>query len=208
VRIVKSIPGTWILILILLAMFGVEISTHTMGNETALLKLGALPANGQLHGEYWRFITYAFLHLNWTHILANLALLWWVGRIVERRVGTGRFAVIYLVSILLSGATILFKYVMSPSEGAAIGASGGVFGLLGTALVLVYRKDMATFGQDRGLRTGLWICLAIGLAISFLPGVSIAGHIGGLIAGLILGAIVAAKDDNAWFRIRRSSSGT
>ncbi len=204
----KSMPGTWILILILLAIFGVEISTHTMGDETALLKLGALPANGQLHGEYWRLLTYAFLHLNWTHILVNLALLWWVGRIVERRTGTGRFALIYLVSILLSGATILFKYAMAPSEGAAIGASGGVFGLLGAALVLVYRRDMATFGQDRGLRTGLWICLAIGLLISFLPGVSTAGHIGGLIAGLILGAIVSAKDDSVWFRIRKSPSGT
>src|SRR6266487_6081110 len=121
----KSMPGTWILMLILPAIFGVEISTHTMGDETALLKLGALPANGQLHGEYWRLLTYAFLHLNWTHILVNLALLWWVGRIVERRTGTGRFALIYLVSILLSGATILFKYAMAPSEGAAIGASGG-----------------------------------------------------------------------------------
>jgi len=189
-------------------MFGIEIATHTMGDENALLKFGALPADGQLHGEYWRFITYAFLHLNWTHIIANLALLWWVGRIVERRVGTGRFALIYLVSILLSGATILFKYVMAPSEGAALGASGGVFGLLGAALVFVYRHDMAAFGQDSGLRNGLWICLAIGLAISFLPGVSIAGHIGGLIAGLIMGWIVAAKEDNAWFRIRRGASRT
>ena len=206
--IVKSTLGTWILIFILLVMFGVELSTGAMGSGSALLKLGALPGNGQLHGEYWRFITYAFLHLNWMHIVANLALLWWVGRIVERRVGTGRFAVIYLVSILLSGATILFKFRMAPSGGAAIGASGGVFGLLGAALVLVYRRDMAAFGQDSGLRTGLWISLAIGLAISFLPGVSIAGHLGGLAAGLILGAMVAPKEDTAWFRIRRSPSGT
>src|ERR1044071_3211393 len=112
----KSTPGTWILVFILLAMFGVEIATHTMGNGTALLKLGALPQDGQLHGEYWRFFTYAFLHLNWTHIVANVALLWWVGRIVERRLGTGRFALIYLVSILLSGATIFIKYFIAPSE--------------------------------------------------------------------------------------------
>jgi rhomboid protease GluP len=189
-------------------MFGVEIATHTMGDEIALLKLGALPENGQLNGEYWRFVTYAFLHLNWTHIIANLALLWWVGRIVERRVGTGRFALIFLLSILLSRATIFIKHLTSPSEGAAIGASGGVFGLLGAALIFVYRRDMATFGQDSGLRTGLWICLAIGLAISFLPGVSIAGHIGGLISGLILGMIVTAQDDTAWIRIRRSQSGS
>jgi len=202
----KAMPGTWILIFLLLAIFVVEIATHTMGSEPALLKLGALPANGQLHGEVWRFVTYAFLHLNWTHLLVNLGLLWWVGRIVERRVGTGRFAMIYLVSILLSGATIFIKYLTAPSEGAAIGASGGVFGLLGAALVLVYRYDMAAFGQDNGLRTGLWICLAIGLAISFLPGVSLAGHIGGLIAGVILGLIVTQRDDTAWLRIRPRSS--
>src|SRR4030095_1952630 len=96
----RSAPGTFSLAVILLIVFGIEIATHRMGDETALLGLGALPADGQLNGEYWRLITYSFLHLNWTHIILNLALLVWVGRIVERRVGTARAALIYTVSVL------------------------------------------------------------------------------------------------------------
>ena len=70
---------------------------------------------------------------------------------------------------------------------------GGIFGLLGAALILVYRRDAAVFGQDRELRIGLWLCLVISLGVSFIPGVSLAGHLGGLIIGAPLGAIVNVK---------------
>ena len=202
----KSAPGTLTLAIILVAVFGVEIATHRMGDGTALLGLGALPGDGHLNGEFWRLITYAFLHLNWTHLILNLTLLLWVGRIVERRVGTARAAIIYAVSILVSGVAIFIKYNLAPGPGAAVGASGGIFGLLAAALILVYRRDMATFGQDRGLRIGLWACLGAGIAMSFLPGVSYVGHLGGLISGLILGLILAEKDDAAWLRVRPRSS--
>jgi membrane associated rhomboid family serine protease len=202
----KAMPGTLILAIALAAVFGIEIEARRVGDETALLALGALPANGQLHGEYSRLITYAFLHLNWQHILLNLALLLWVGRIVEKRIGTARLGLIYFVSVLLSGLTIFIKYAAAPSQGSAVGASGGIFGLLAAALVLVYRKDMAEFSQDTGLRTGLWICFVIGIGMSFLPGVSLAGHLGGLIAGLVLGFLITKKDERAWFRIGRRES--
>jgi membrane associated rhomboid family serine protease len=201
----KSSPGTIMLAIALAVIFAIELYTHRVGDETALLALGALSANGQLNGEYWRLITYAFLHLTRAHIILNVALLLWVGRIVERRLGTARFALIYFVSILLSGLTIFIKYASAPSQGSAVGASGGVFGLLAAALVLVYRKDMADFSQDTGLRTGLWVCLLVAIGISFLPGVSFVGHLGGLIAGLALGFVITRKDERVWFRIGRSS---
>jgi len=49
------------------------------------LKLGALPDNGQLRGEFWRIATYSFLHFNWLHLLLNVGLLLWIGRIVEQK---------------------------------------------------------------------------------------------------------------------------
>jgi membrane associated rhomboid family serine protease len=123
-----SAPGTTILAAILLIIFGIEIATHRVGNEYALLEMGALPADAQLHGEYWRILTYSFLHLNWNHILLNLALFLWVGRIVERRVGIGRGALIYFTSVILGAVAILVKYSISPGQGSAVGASAGIFG--------------------------------------------------------------------------------
>ena len=123
-----SAPGTTILAAILLIIFGIEIATHRVGNEYALLEMGALPADAQLHGEYWRILTYSFLHLNWNHILLNLAVFLWVGRIVERRVGIGRGALIYFTSVILGAVAILVKYSISPGQASAVGASAGIFG--------------------------------------------------------------------------------
>src|SRR2546430_11173862 len=96
--------GTFLLILAIAAGFGIEIATNSVGNDNALLKLGALPDNGQLRGEVWRFATYSFLHFNWLHLVLNVGLLFWIGRIVEQQLGTGRGALIYFVSVICSAA--------------------------------------------------------------------------------------------------------
>ncbi len=71
--------------------------------------------------------------------------------------------------------------------GATVGASG-MFGLVGATLLLSYR-DARFLGQASRSRMWLWFALLIGLAISFLPGVSMAGHVGGLIGGPLLATI-------------------
>ena len=170
--------GTIALIVANVIGFGIELATNSIGNDAALLTLGALPDDGQIHGEYWRIATYSFLHFNWLHLLLNVGLLFWVGRIVERQVGVERGALIYFASVLLSAAVILLVHNWQPKPGATVGASGGVFGLLGAALIISYRQN-----GDGQLRRLLWIVLLVGFGVSFLPTISMAGHIGGIIGG-------------------------
>ena len=54
--------GTAWLVIAIAIGFGIELDTNSIGNDAALLKLGALPDNGQLGGEFWRIGTYSFLH--------------------------------------------------------------------------------------------------------------------------------------------------
>jgi len=171
--------GTILLIAAIAIVFGVEIATNSVGNDAALLKLGALPDNGQLQGEFWRIATYSFLHFNWLHLLLNVGLLFWIGRIVERQIGTGQGALVYFASVLCSAALILLVHNWHPKPGATVGASGGVFGLLGAALIIAYCQN-----TDGRLRMWLWLVLLAGFAISFLPDISMAGHIGGIIGGV------------------------
>ena len=180
--------GTVCLIVAIAIGFGIELATNSVGNDAALLKLGALPDNGQLHGELWRIATYSFLHFDWLHLILNVGLLWWIGRIVERQVGTGQGALIYFVSVVCSAAAILLLHNLHPKEGATVGASGGGFGLLGAALIILYR-------QDRGerFRKWLWLALAIGFGISFLPNISLAGHVGGIIGGAAVALFVKTR---------------
>ena len=66
----KPSTGTIILVVTFLVVFGIELASHSAGNEASLLKLGALPDSGELHGQYWRLGIYSFLHLNGTHLLS------------------------------------------------------------------------------------------------------------------------------------------
>ena len=180
--------GTLVSILAIAVGFGIEIATNSVGNNDALLKLGALPDNGQLRGEFWRVATYSFLHFNWLHLLLNVGLLFWIGRIVEQQIGTGRGALIYFVSVLCSAAVILLVHNWHPKEGATVGASGGIFGLLGAALILSYRQN----AQPR-LKTRLWIVLVAGFAVSLLPDISMVGHIGGIIGAVPLALLMNVR---------------
>ena len=182
--------GTSVLIAVLITVFGIEIATNGIGNDAALLKLGALPDDGRLHGEIWRIATYSFLHFNWVHLLLNVGLLFWIGRIVEKQIGIGRAALIYFVSVITSAIVILVVHYLHPKIGATVGASGGVFGLLGASLIIAYRRN-----DNARFRMWLWIVLLAGFAISFLPDISMAGHIGGLIGGVPLALLVKPKSN-------------
>ena len=185
----KAGLGTITLVVALLVVFGMELATHSVGNESALLKLGALPENGALHGQYWRVTTYSFLHFNGAHLLVNVLLLFWIGGIVESWVGIAYAAAIYFSSVLSSAAVILLLHNLHPKPGATVGASGGIFGLLVAALIISHRHSSGTPDRERRLRTWLWIAFLAGMGISFLPGISMAGHVGGLIGGTLLGCI-------------------
>jgi membrane associated rhomboid family serine protease len=186
---VKAGLGTITLVVALLVVFGMELATHSVGNESALLKLGALPDNGALHGQYWRVTTYSFLHFNGAHLLVNVLLLFWIGGIVESWVGIAYAAAIYFSSVLSSAAVILLLHNLHPKPGATVGASGGIFGLLVAALIISHRHSSGTPDRERRLRTWLWIAFLAGMGISFVPGISMAGHVGGLIGGTLLGCI-------------------
>jgi membrane associated rhomboid family serine protease len=56
-----------------------------------------------------------------------------------------------------------------------------VCGLLAAALVIAFRTE-----KDRRLRVPRIAATAIIAAISFVPGVSLSGHIGGFIGGLVV----------------------
>jgi len=185
------------LMLVLVAAFALEGAKGAIGNEAALLRMGALPNDGHLGREYWRLIAYSFLHLNFVHLVLNLALLWWVGNLVERRVGVAALYVAYLWAILATGLTMTLINMSRPRPGSSVGASGGVFAVLAMALVLLHRRDAALFTTSSKPRLWLWIALSAGLTASLLPGVSLTGHLAGLIAGVLAGVLLPIRHTSA-----------
>jgi membrane associated rhomboid family serine protease len=132
-------------------------------------------------GQWWRLVTAAFLHIGPVHLALNMLALLVFGAEMERMLGRGRFLALYLVSAL-GGATAI--QLFGSPVGSVAGASTAIYGLLGgLGVVMIARR------QDlRGLLT----LLGINLFISFLPGVSLLGHLGGLVTGALTAAILMA----------------
>jgi len=179
--------GSAVIFCVMIAMFLLELARNAVGNNARLLGLGALPDSGQIHHEYWRLITAGFLHYDLTHLVLNTLLLLLVAPIVERRVGVAWLFVIFLSASVASCLGILIKHQLWPAQGVSLGASGGLFGLLGSGLVLVFSRLRA---QSRLVRIRLAVVLVGGLTYSVLPGVSMIGHIVGLLVGAVIALLI------------------
>ena len=171
---------------VIIAMFLLELARNAVRNDARLLGLGALPDSGQIHHEYWRLITAGFLHYDLTHLVLNTFLLLLIGPVVERRAGVAWLLLIFLTASVASFVGILIKHQLWPSQGVSLGASGGVFAVLGAALVLVFRLR----SQNRRLRIRLAMVFLGGLTYSVLPGISMIGHVTGLLVGAAIALLI------------------
>ena len=86
---------------------------------------------------------------------------------------------IYFISGLGAGLLVTFT-----STALTIGASGAIFGALGSLLYIsVYRQDL----MSKPERQWIWQLIVINLIFTFLWGnISIPGHVGGLASGYLI----------------------
>ena len=182
----KRAPVTMSLLVIIATVFGLEVLTRAVDDTEKLRALGAITGGLLQHGEYWRLITSMFLHANWLHWAANSWALYQLGTLYEVLFGSKRFAIIYFATGIIAG--IASSAHLDPN-GAAVGASGAIFGILG-AFIFSIRRSPQYRGQPwtRGLISQLVFWIAVNIVIGFsVPQIDNIAHIGGLIAGLFLG---------------------
>lgn len=152
---------------------------------------GVLDAQSVQAGEYWRLISYLFLHAHISHLVLNLVGLWWFGRLAENLFGTGRFLIIYFASGILSGMAHVF---LNP-EMMAVGASGAVMGVFGAATAGIFRcKHLLPESIRRNEVSWMLGLAAAQVALDqVVPHVAVFAHLGGLVAGLVLGLLVPLR---------------
>lgn len=133
--------------------------------------------------EPWRMLTMGFVH-DWNgplHILLNSYAIWIFGRQLEPMLGKVRFLVLYLGSIFAGSVAVLW---LSNPQIPVVGASGGLFGLMGAYFIIVRSLG--------GNSTQIFALIAINLAMGFfVSGISWEGHLGGLIGGMALAGVYA-----------------
>ncbi len=139
------------------------------------------------YGQYYRLLTGAFLHGNLFHLIFNMYALYIIGSQIESFMGKWRYLVIYLFSaITASLLSITFS-----GNGASIGASGAIFGLMGALLYFGYHYRVYL---GNVIRSQIIPLILLNLILGFMmTGIDNAAHIGGLIGGALISVAVGVK---------------
>lgn len=141
------------------------------------------------NGQIYRLLTSMFLHSDIIHIACNMYALYILGPQVERYYGKTKFLLIYLLSGLLGS---IFSCAFMSADTISIGASGAIFGLLGSIAYFTYYYRATLQGL---LRSQVVPVILLNLAIGFMvPGIDISGHIGGLFGGILVSMGIGIGD--------------
>jgi rhomboid protease GluP len=188
----RTSPVTSIIIIVNTVFLLLTIVTGGFSFSSSHLRaIGAITRYDVLElNEWWRLVSAAFLHGGILHFLGNVVIgLLTLSSALERLIGSKKFAFIYFGSMVISGlAVVLF----SPDNAVTIGASGAIFGVLGSLLYYtVYKRENLTYQDVQSVRTLSIINIVFTL---LMPGISMSGHIGGIIAGFLLSYLVIKRD--------------
>ena len=130
-----------------------------------------------LNGWWWQLFTAMFVHVGILHIGFNMYFLLMMGRQLEGILGSKRLVMVYLVSGLVGNLLTLF---LLPPNSISAGASGALFGIVGTLIVIT-----GVIGGN--MQMALVNAFVLFLINSLLPGVNAYAHLGGLVTGMLIG---------------------
>lgn len=138
------------------------------------------------------FLSYSVLHSGPVHMIGNMLVLWVVGRILRLRLGVKGFFFVYLVSAL--GGALLFG-VLTNSPQPMVGASGALFGLVGTWQYWRWSGRRRARRSLRPVIQTLVVLAALNAIVWVLQGGLLAWetHLGGFIAGWLAAALIEWK---------------
>lgn len=144
----------------------------------------------QRRKEYIRLISAGFLHADWLHLILNMYVLYAFSPIILQVFGLAGFLIIYLVSIVLGNLFCLYVYRNVPFY-SAIGASGGVSGLIFAAVAIAPMQIEIWFMPGFVFGT---VYFAYSVYMMLNPrmndNIGHAAHLGGAFFGLVYGVII------------------
>lgn len=168
-------------ILLMMTLTGINPISPTAGE---LRNWGGNFGPMTIGGEYWRLITYMFLHGGLAHIAGNTFALLYIGLYLEPLLGKARYLTAYILTGIIAGLTSMMMHEHSVS----VGASGAIFGLYGVFLSLLVAK-IITGAQRQTLLRSLLFFIVYSLLMGIQGNTDNAAHIGGLISGMFVGFV-------------------
>src|SRR3989344_3358331 len=138
----------------------------------------------------WRFVTAIFLHGDFGHLLYNMFALLLFGGMLERLIGGRRFLLVFFATGIIANFVSVFFY---PSS---LGASGAIFGIIGSLIVVRPTLVVFAFGLPMPMFIAgiLWTAGDIIGAVGYFIGNPVnntgnLAHLSGMAIGLLFGAL-------------------
>lgn len=168
-----------------------QIDPNVLDNIGGLVNKNYINSNIELIG---RLFSSMFLHAGILHLACNMYSLYIIGPQLESFFGKLKFSIIYIISGLVSG---IFSVLSLPQGYVSVGASGAIFGLLGSLLYFGYHYRVYLSGVIKSQIIPL-IILNIGIGF-VIPGIDYMAHLGGLIGGVLITKAVGVKYKSTLF---------
>ncbi len=180
--------NTTIIIANILIYIIIGIISRYKGDER-LVWLGAIYWPTIVYSnEFYRLLTYMFLHSNISHLANNMLVLFFLGDNLERAVGKWRFLLMYFGSGIIAGIVSMSYNMFNEFNVISIGASGAIFGVVGAMVNIIIRNK----GRLENISTRQMVLFVVFSLYGGLTsqGIDNAAHIGGLISGFLIAAVI------------------
>lgn len=186
-QLFKAVPVTWVMLFVSGLVWAVDNALAQqlkISYHDALIELGAVHPWGLWDGEWWLVFTTAFHHGDVLHLLCNASALWFLGRLLETRLGSWRYAVFCVVAIGVAGVA---QTLWSPY----VGLSGMLYAQFG--LIWVWRRRdtwLQTYVTDSQINFGLlWLWVCVALTWAKLIAIGNVAHFAGCGYGCLVGMV-------------------
>ncbi len=174
--VIKPPYTTYILILIMTMMI---IFTQLI-DPLSLLRLGVSYEGVVVDKQFYRLVTSIFTHANIIHFLNNALGLYIFGSRIERIYGNFNMLLTFMLSALIGN--LLTIELMSNT--LSVGASGGIFGLMGFALCVAFLSNNILLDLD--FNTIAVMSVFMLLSSFVISNVNYVAHIAGFLVGFII----------------------
>ena len=148
-----------------------------------------MPASGKTvfeNHEFWRAWTSLFIHADEKHLFSNSFLFFILGSFL---IGYFGYLLFPILGLFIGGLVNLFVLSRLPADVQLIGASGVVYWMGGTWLILYFLLDTKRSLYQRSLRSVGVALLLFVPAEAFDPSISYLSHSAGFFAGLVSGGL-------------------
>jgi uncharacterized protein len=205
----KNMPMTYWILAVLLLVFIMQLVSEYVIEPAVLIQFSngvysvdfmswnfALWPDRVLAGDaVWGIFTSIFLHGGFFHFFFNGYALYMFGLFLERRIGGKNILKIFLAAGLIGSLVHVALAALFGTGGLyALGASGGIFGILGALMVLSPDIRIITFPIPIPMKLWQGILMFTIFAMLFIPSIAHDVHIAGLVVGLMLGKYFRGKE--------------